>query len=468
MDIYAVSLLCNGLLNLPKLVETILLSSIGRSENSKHQDALTEILTVAARAVLRTPAALKRSQDALNTDYGVFGRIWLSRYTIPRSSTVATGTSSHDVQSAVELGTTLLQPSHDDTQAPRSCPCPIPGQRAVETEWTAYRKNVSHIATLPKLSERDLYHAMMSDISPDSPTILYFHGGAHLLMDPATHRWTTSSLAQHSRGRVLSVRYRLSPQNTFPASLIDALTAYLALLSPPPNAFHSPVPPSHLILAASLLLLLLTLSKQSTPIFFHDTHITIPSPPCAGLALTSPWLDTSRCLPSCHENSRWDIIAPPPFSPSANEDSLPERASPDFPTDEIWPASPPRVETYCVAKMVSHPLVSPIAAKARDWDGAPPLYVCVGWEGVSDEAEIFARKVYMGNTKRAGAKVVFDGYQGMPHCFAMVPWNRAGRTAMRNWAGFCRVVVELGVGLRGGVGGAEDGKDGGRKKVEGG
>lgn len=444
MDTTISGLLQSCVPNVPKLVKTILLSSTGQSENSKYQDALTETIVVAARPVLQTPAPIKRAQDVFNTDRGVFGRMWISKYMIPGASSYPTAKESLDVRSAVELGIMTLQPS-------QSNPCPIPEQREVETEWTAYRKGVSHIATLPSISQAALYQEMMKEVSPSGPTILYFHGGAHCLMDPATHRWTTSTLAQHSSGRILSVRYRLSPQNIFPAALLDALVAYLSLLSPPPNSYHSAVPSSQIVLAgdssgaglaASLLLLLLTLSKQPLPITFNGEAITIASPPCAGLALTSPWLDVSRCLPSCHSNTRWDIIAPPPFSPFADDELLPERASPDFPADDIWPTSPPRAETYCAAHMVAHPLVSPLAAKAEHWAGAPPVYLCVGWEGMQDEVEVFARKVHMGNQGGNG-RVVCDGYEGMPHCFGMFPWNRAGWKAMRNWAGFCRAVVHL-------------------------
>ena len=55
---------------------------------------------------------------------------------------------------------------------------------------------------------------------------------------------------------------------------------------------------------------------------------------------------------------------------------------------------------------------------------------------MTDEAEVFARKVH-----QAGGEVVFDGYEGMPHCFAMMPWCRAGWEANGKWAGFVSSVV---------------------------
>ncbi len=263
-------------------------------------------------------------------------------------------------------------------------------------------------------------------------------------MDPATHRFVTSALAKRTKGRCLSVRYRLSPQNAFPAALLDAFIGYLSLISPPPSAFHAPVHPSEIIisgdssgagLATSQMLLLLTLPRLGiTHIRFYGRDVPMPStycsPPAAGLALASPWLDLSRALPSVYENAHYDIIAPPSL------DSAQRSASPAYPADAIWPTNPPRLDTYCEAKMVIHPLVSPIAAHTELWHGMPPVYISVGWEGMQDETEVFARRVYS-----AGSPVEFDGYEGMPHCFAMMPWNRNERSCLGSWANFCREAV---------------------------
>jgi acetyl esterase/lipase len=268
-------------------------------------------------------------------------------------------------------------------------------------------------------------------------------------MDPSTHRVTTSALAEKSQGRCFSVRYRLSPQNVFPAALLDAFVSYLALLSPPTGSFHEAIPASSIViagdssgacLATSLLLLLLTLRRINvTHIRFHGKDVDIsgengrtekgeftgPEPPVAGLAITSPWLDVSRSLPSVHRNAKWDIIDPP--------SELPDHPVPNFPDDSIWPVDPPRVETYCEARIVSHPLVSPLAAHSKRWEGAPPVYINVGWEAMQDEAEVLARRLH-----DCGVAVKFEEYIGMPHCFAMLPWNEQGRVALTNWARFCR------------------------------
>jgi len=64
---------------------------------------------------------------------------------------------------------------------------------------------------------------------PDA-ILLYIHGGAYALCNPGTHRMITGGIAGHGV-RVLSVDYRLSPQNAYPAPIVDCLSAYRYLLA---------------------------------------------------------------------------------------------------------------------------------------------------------------------------------------------------------------------------------------------
>ena len=448
MDISPSAIWKNWIPSLPEITRTSFFAALGNSANSEHQDAATQIIVAAARPFLQTPASLKKSQDFFKTDWPVIGRTWLSKYTIAAPLDRGSASSALDLRDAVKYAITKLNAPFVKSSED-GCPCTIPEICSVETEWTAYRPNVSPMTPLPRDTQPNLYERMMEDTPSSGATILYLHGGAHCLMDPATHRFTTSNLARESGGRIFSVRYRLSPQHIFPAALIDAFVAWLALVLPPDGAFHEAVPTEKIVLAgdssgggiaASLLLLLLTLSKEDVIFRWQGRDISIPSPPCAGLAVASPWLDVSRCLPSCTENARWDIIAPPPFlkKQKGSDSSVLGWGSPTpaFPEDDIWPAEPPRAETYCAANVVAHPLVSPLAAPKECWRGSPDVWVGVGWEGMQDEAEVFARRVHEG-----GARVVFDGFEGMPHCFGVVPWCWAGRRAMGNWGTFCKDVV---------------------------
>jgi acetyl esterase len=56
--------------------------------------------------------------------------------------------------------------------------------------------------------------------------VLYFHGGGFVAGSPRTHRCVTSWLAALSGVCVLSARYRLAPENTYPAQRDDAVAAF--------------------------------------------------------------------------------------------------------------------------------------------------------------------------------------------------------------------------------------------------
>lgn len=57
------------------------------------------------------------------------------------------------------------------------------------------------------------------------PLILYFHGGGFVCCDIDTHDSICSWLAKASKGRVLSVGYRLAPETAFPGQIEDARAA---------------------------------------------------------------------------------------------------------------------------------------------------------------------------------------------------------------------------------------------------
>ncbi|KAG4035706.1 hypothetical protein MFRU_001g04740 [Monilinia fructicola] len=432
MDISPLGIAKSVVSNLPLIVKTTILALLSRSPNASVQDVITEVLVVTARPMLGTPAAILKSQVQSQIDWGVWGQIWIAKYTIPKPQDYChVNTCTYNAKKA------LLRAIEELGGEQNAFDVPEVGD--VQGEWIGHRKGVTSFARRPDIPEHEQYEMMMREVAPESPTILYFHGGAFCLMDPVTHRPTTSALAERTHGRCFSVRYRLAPQDPFPSALLDAFIAYLSLISPPPNAFHSPISPGKIILsgdssgaglATSLMLLMATLNRIGIHrIRFHGVSVPINADYVAGLAITSPWLDVSRSLPSVTRNLHYDVIAPP-----SSDHTMPY---PNFPHDSVWPAQLPRVETYCESSMVIHPLVSPLAASKENWRGVAPVYISVGWESMQDEAEVFARRVY-----EAGGAVIFDGYVGMPHCFAIMPWNEAGRSAFANCAAFCNDAVK--------------------------
>lgn len=182
----------------------------------------------------------------------------------------------------------------------------------------------------------------------------------------------------------------------------------------------------------ALLQTLLTLQRQGVEtIRFHGKDVPIELP--AAVSANAPWCDITRSLPSVRGNAQYDYLAPPPDEPASL--SIPADM-----VDELWPTNPPRVEMYVDAAAVIHPLVSPVVVKSERWKGSPPVYLTVGNETIEDETCILARRM-----REAGADVVFEGFEGMPHCYAIVaPHQPAGKKYWHSLAKFCNDVVGSG------------------------
>jgi acetyl esterase len=63
------------------------------------------------------------------------------------------------------------------------------------------------------------------DAAGPQPLTVYLHGGGFTIGDLDTHDEACRILCRHARVHVLSVEYRLAPENPFPAALDDALAA---------------------------------------------------------------------------------------------------------------------------------------------------------------------------------------------------------------------------------------------------
>ncbi|KAF1842053.1 uncharacterized protein K460DRAFT_178145 [Cucurbitaria berberidis CBS 394.84] len=409
----------------PFILKTALWHTLGLAPTSSKWDLRTEITINVLREMVgpNSPGSTITKLQRLTTkDPGVKGKVWVAKVKLDVPA-------EDDIRQLMfkaieEMGTGEEQWTKPDA-------------KPLEGEWNGYRAGARDDEPEPTgLSEKEKYEHLLKEAS-SKVTILYFHGGAMYLLDPATYRATTSRLAKETGGRVFSVRYRLAPQNPFPAALLDAFTAYLSLLYPPPDAPHAPVPAAQIVFGGdsaggtccTALLQLLLQIHRSTPagqtpsVLFHGEKVAIPLP--AGVALTSPWIDISRSQPSIEEAVTYDYLPPPSQTDKR-----------DFPRCEAWPTDPPRADLYCEGSALLHPLVSPLAA--GDWHASPPLFFSVGQEMLRDEDAVLARRA-----AAQGVPVVWREFEAMPHCFAMLLEGlKAGHVHYEEFGKFCREVVE--------------------------
>ncbi|KAF2712692.1 acetyl-hydrolase [Pleomassaria siparia CBS 279.74] len=412
----------------PFLLKTALWHTLSLSPTSSKWDLKTELTVKMLRQMMgpnSKPDTITNMQRLTTKDPGVKGKIWISKVNInpPEEDALREMLfkAIEDMREGKGEGDVYTKPAAVPLYA----------------EWTGYRDLADDKSSEPTgLSESDKYAALMKETT-SKVTILYFHGGAMYLLDPTTYRPQTSKLAKVTGGRVFSVRYRLSPQNPFPAALLDALTAYLTLLYPPPGAPHDPVPAKEIVfagdsaggmLSTALLQLLLQIHRSSPTsgtlptTTFHGKSVSIPLP--AGVALFSPWLDVTRSLPSVESHAHYDYLPPPSVAPKVRP--LP---------CEAWPTDPPRSDIYCEDSAMLHPLVSPLAAK--DWRGSPPLFFSLGEEMLRDEGAVTAQRV-----AKQGGKVVWREFEAMPHVFGfMFEWLGESKLSVDEFAAFCKSVV---------------------------
>ncbi len=217
----------------------------------------------------------------------------------------------------------------------------------------------------------------------DRPTLIYFHGGGHVMGHPGMERPLIAELAAGARADTFSVDYRLAPKDPFPAALDDAVAVYSDLLA-------SGVDRRTILIGGDSAggnlgaALLVRLRDEGRP---------LP----AGAVLFSPWLDLAGTGSSLLSN--------------AGTDYLPELGG-----------VPARL--YLGGAAPTDPHASPLYA---DLTGIPPLLVVAGGrEILLDDSLRFAEKA-----QNAGVEVTLHVEPAMYHVWpAILPRHPASRRAI--------------------------------------
>jgi phosphinothricin tripeptide acetyl hydrolase len=169
---------------------------------------------------------------------------------------------------------------------------------------------------------------------------LYLHGGGYALGSPATGRHLAAAFSKAAATKVLSLDYRLAPENPFPAAVEDAVAGYRWLL-------EQGITPEKIAIGGDSAGGGLTVA---TLVALRDAGEQLPA---AGICV-SPWVDLTCSSDSYSSKSGSDPII-------VHEDIL-------------WLAS-----LYLGDQDPKTPLASPLFA---DLEGLPPLLIQVGSEEV--------------------------------------------------------------------------------------
>jgi acetyl esterase/lipase len=92
-------------------------------------------------------------------------------------------------------------------------------------ETMAYRGPVTKVGEVRDLEIGPLAARLYEPKQETRDLTIYFHGGGFVLGDLDTHDEPCRILCRHAGIRILSVAYRLAPENPFPAALDDAAAA---------------------------------------------------------------------------------------------------------------------------------------------------------------------------------------------------------------------------------------------------
>lgn len=200
--------------------------------------------------------------------------------------------------------------------------------------------------------------------------ILYLHGGGFSVGSATSHRQLTAYISQAANACVLSLNYRLTPENRFPAALDDTVTAYQWLLS---QGFEA----SNIAIAGDsaggglAMASVLALREKN-----------LPQP--GGVVGISPWLDL-LCSSESHLSNR-------KLDPLADRDGLTFVA-----------------KAYAREDEMTNPLISPFYAV--ELRGLCPVLLQVGThETLLDETRAFAK-----TAEESGVDVTLQEWPEMVH-----------------------------------------------------
>jgi monoterpene epsilon-lactone hydrolase len=228
--------------------------------------------------------------------------------------------------------------------------------------------------------------------------ILYFHGGGYVAGSPETHQNMLMSLVQLSSIQIFAIDYSLSPENSFPRAINDAINSYNALLE---KGFKS----KNIFFggdsAGGNLSLVSTLKLQ-------ELNQELPSK----LFLLSPWTDLTGEGRSIRENSKSD--------PYLSYDNWLNTSLSMQKTVKEW---------YAPNQNYKNPLISPVFAKYSNF---PKTLIQVSdIEILYSDSQDVASKINEGSNE-----VNLSIYKNLPHVWQIFGFLPEAKKALKEISEF--------------------------------
>ncbi|MEW6128461.1 MAG: alpha/beta hydrolase [Acidobacteriota bacterium] len=230
-----------------------------------------------------------------------------------------------------------------------------------------------------------------ADLATEAKTVLYVHGGGYIIGSTNSHRHQVAAISQATGASVLSLNYRLAPENPHPAAVEDSVAAYRCLL-------EQGIEANNIMIAGDSAGGGLTIA---TLVALREQGIELP----AGGICISPWVDLT--------NSAESILTKAEADPICTETILIQMAT-----------------AYLQGQDAKTPLASPLYA---DLQGLPPLLIQVGTEEILLDDSLNLEK----RAKEAGVPVTLEIWEDMVHVWHFFhPMLKEGREAINRIGDF--------------------------------
>lgn len=340
------------------------------------------LLSVAA--ILTQPAAAREpaptAAEAAQLELLAKPESWFVEQLGGKARIVDGQTLNPKIQYVLELGARAPKPSGPPTDPGATAAGRAAMREAADRSWTIRTKITAPMAEVLDRSVAGRGGSIPVRLyRPEGegpfPVLVYFHGGGWLTGSIEGSDRSVRLIANEARAIIVSVQYRLAPENPFPAAWDDAEDAYVWALE---NAASFGGDPSMMAVGGDS-------AGGNLAVSISSRRLAAGKAPPLYQLLYYPALDMARDYPS------WTL-----FGDGYGLD----RGYADYAVPRVFPG-----------RDLKHPEISPI--RAASLKGMPAtILATAGFDILRD-----AGRAYAGRLEREGVSVIYLNYASLNHSF---------------------------------------------------